>query len=682
MLVFMRKNLRKISKSLSACFTLMLFSMATFAQNSVTGKVTDSKDGSPVAGVSVAVKGTATVTITAADGTFKINAPANTTWVFTSVGFAPQQVSTTGKTVVDVSLVQASQQMNEVVVVAYGTRRRGDLTGAVTAVTSKDFQKGNIASSEQFLVGKVSGLQITSGGGSAGGGSKIRIRSGASLNASNDPLIVIDGVPVDGNGIAGSANVLNTINPNDIESMSILKDASATALYGSRASNGVIIITTKKGSKGKTKFNFNTQFSVGMNPKEVKVLSGDEIRNIIRTDGATRGDSTYIKLLGTANTDWQNEVYRSAIGNTDNISASGSLSGKSFELPFRISLGYLTQAGVLKTDKFDRYTAALNLSPKMLHDHLSVNLNLKYSMTKNTFADGGAVGSAVAFDPTQKVHTANKFGGNFEWLQANGVPISTNGGSSQPNPVSLLQFRDNKSTVTRLIGNIQLDYKLPFFPNLHIMANLGTDMLTGKGDDNIDSTLVTVANTGGRRSHYEQKKNNTLIDLSLFYNKEFKSINSKLDLLVTHSYQDFYTDVYNFASFSQRKPNDTIPGTQPTFLRDKPEYRLESYLGRLNLTLANRYLITGSLRRDASSKFAEVNRVGYFPAVAVAWKLKDGPLKKINVISDMKLRAGWGITGQQDGIGYYTYLPVYSRSNATAQYQFGECKIQPAKIRF
>ena len=669
----MRKSTTKIPKFLSVVLVFMLTALSALAQNVITGKVTDSKDGSPAPGVTVTVRGTTTATKTGADGTFKITAPANATLVFTAVGFASQQIAAAGKAAVDVVLVQSSQQMNEVVVVAYGTRKRGDLTGSVTSVSAKDFQKGNIASSEQLLQGKVAGLQITSGGGSAGGGSRIRIRSGSSLNSSNDPLIVIDGVPVDGNGVAGSANLLNTINPNDIESMSVLKDASATALYGSRASNGVIIITTKKGSKGKVKYNFNTQFSYSTNPKEVEVLNGDEIRSMIRADGAARGDSTFIKLLGKANTNWQNQVFQNSFGNTTNISASGNIPAGKVDVPFRLSLGYLTQDGTLRTDHFDRYTAALNLTPKFLDDHLSINLNLKYSATHNVFADGGAVGAAVNFDPTQQIYGTNssKYGGYFEWLQSNGVPIATNGGSSQPNPLSLLKFRDNKSNVSRIIGNVQLDYKLHWFPDLHLMANLGTDIASGHGNDNIDSILVTVSNTGGRRTYYKQKKVNRLADLGLFYSKELKSINTKVDVLLQHGYQDFYTDVYNYASFSQRKPNDTIPGTKPTFATDKPEYRLESYLGRMNLTIANKYLLTGSLRRDASSKFAATNRVGYFPAVAAAWKLKDEFFKNANAVSDLKLRFGWGITGQQDGIGYYTYLPVYSQSNVSAQYQFG-----------
>ena len=304
---------------------MLLIAVAGFAQTAVTGKVTDSKEGSPVLSATVTVKGTKTAVTTAADGTFKINAPANAVLVITSVGYSITEVAVAGKTSIDVSIVQTDQRLNEVVVVAYGTKRRGDLTGSVTSISAKDFQKGNIASSEQLLVGKVAGLEVTTGGGSAGGGSKIRIRSGSSLNASNDPLIVIDGVPVESNGIAGSANYLNTINPNDIESISVLKDASATALYGSRASNGVIIITTKKGTAGKTKFNFNTQIAVANVADKVDVLSGDQIRSIITADAALPGgNNTYKNLLGTANTDWQDQIYRTALSNDNNISAFSS----------------------------------------------------------------------------------------------------------------------------------------------------------------------------------------------------------------------------------------------------------------------------------------------------------------------------------------------------------------------
>jgi len=668
--------MRKVPQIFLVTFSLLLLSVTALAQTVITGKVTDSKDGSPASGVTVTVRGTTTAVQTAADGTFKINAPANATLVFTSIGFNTQQVAVAGKTTIDVSLVQGNQQLNEVVVVAYGSRRRGDLTGSVTSVSAKDFQKGNIASSEQLLVGKVPGLEVTTGGGSAGGGSKIRIRSGASLNASNDPLIVIDGVPVESNGIAGSGNLLNTINPNDIESISILKDASATALYGSRASNGVVIITTKKGTKGKLKYNFNTQTSVANVAKQVDVLSGDDIRSLITADAAATGNNTYKNLLGTANTNWQDQIYRSAFGNDNTISASGSIAGLPFVLPFRASVGYLNQSGVLKTNQFGRVTTSLNLNPKLWDDHLAINVAFKYSHTNNTWANEGAIGAAVSFDPTQPVYnTTGKNGGYWEWLQADGKPIDL----ATRNPLALLKLRDNKSNVNRVIGNIQLDYKMHFFPDLHLLMNFGIDNAAGKGDDNVDSASATNYKTGGRRSHYEQKKKNTLADVQLFYNKEIKSIKSKVDVLVGHSYQDFFTEVSNFPSLSYRaiadpaKPakKDTIAGSEPTFFTDKPEYRLESYIGRVNFTVNNKYLLTASLRRDASSKFSKDNRIGYFPAVALAWKLKDEFFNNTNAVSDLKLRGSWGVTGQQDGIDYYAYLPRYSQSNSTAQYQFG-----------
>jgi TonB-dependent starch-binding outer membrane protein SusC len=660
--------LKRLPATIALTIVFLLCSVSVLAQTVITGKVTESKNAKPSPGVTVTVKGTRASTQTASDGSYKITAPANAgVLVFTSVGFASQEITISGSTV-DVALVESSQQLTDVVVVAYGTRKKTDLTGAVSQISAKDFQKGNNNSAEQLLQGKVAGLQVTSGGGSAGGGSRIRIRGGASLNASNDPLIVIDGVPVESNGISGNGNLLNTINPNDIESMSVLKDASATALYGSRASNGVIIVTTKKGVKGKLKFNYNTQGNMGKVTKTVKVLNGDEVRSIINEDAAKTGLNTYKNLLGTANTDWQKLIYQDAYGWDNNLSMSGAVGGV---IPFRLSGGYLSQEGILKTDKFNRLTGSLNLSPKLLDNHLAITVNLKMSQTKNRFADGGAVGAAASFDPTQAVNANNKYGGYFEWLQADGKPIATNGGSSQPNPLSLLYFRDNRSVVNRFIGNVSVDYKLHFFPDLHVLVNVAKDHAFGKGDDVRDTNLVSQvqATYKGRSDHYAQFKDNSLLETSLFYNTEIKSIDTKVDVLAGHTYQDFSTNVYNYASYSYG--DVLIPGTEPTFATDKPQNRLESYLGRLNLTVKNKYLLTASLRRDASSKFAKENRVGYFPAFAAAWKLKEEFFRSSSAISEFKLRFGWGITGQQDGIGLYNYLPVYAQSNIAAQYQFG-----------
>lgn len=606
---------------------VLLLSAAAMAQSVVTGKITDSKDGSPVGGATVTVKGTQRSTQTAADGTYKLTVAYGSTLVFTSVGFGRQEIAVNGATM-NVSLVTSSQQLSDLVVVAYGTRKKSDLTSAITSISSKDFQKGAIASSEQLLQGKVAGLQITTGGGAAGGGSTIRIRGGSSISASNDPLIVIDGVPVDNNNLPGSANLLNTINPNDIESMSVLKDASATSLYGSRASNGVILITTKKGLKGKIKFNFNTQLSAGAVAKKVSVLTADQIRTIINTDAMTSGNNTYKSLLGSANTDWQDQIFQTAIGNDNNLSASGAIGN----IPFRISGGYLNQDGILKTDHFNRYSTALNLSPKFLDDHLSINLNVKYSSTSNRFADQGAVGSAAAFDPTQPVYDAThngKWGGYYEWLQpGTTLPIDL----STRNPLALLELRHNTSTANRIIGNVQLDYKLHFFPDLHLQANLGLDNANGSGHDNRDSIMATDYKTAGRYAYYKQGKQNKLAEVSLFYTKDIKSIKSKIDVLALHGYQDFLTNVSNYASYGQN--GVVIANSVPTFATDKPEYRLESYLGRMNYSYDNKYYLTASVRRDASSKFSPATRVGYFPAVSAAWKLKEDFFKNTRLLSE------------------------------------------------
>lgn len=668
----MRNDLKKITGHIFLLAVCILFTFAATAQTTVTGKVTDSKDGSGLAGVTVLVKGSKTAVQTDVNGNFSIGVSPGSTLVFTYIGFDGREVPVNGKNVLNASLAQSTSRLNEVVVVAYGSRRRGDLTGAVTSVSAKDFQKGFIPSSEQLLQGKVAGLQITSGGGSAGGGSKIRIRGGASLNSSNDPLVVIDGVPVEGNGISGTGNILSTINPNDIESVSVLKDASATALYGSRASNGVIIVTTKKGVKGKIRFNFNSQVSISDVAKEVHVLTAGQVRSIINADATATGNNTYKNLLGAENTNWQDEIYRKGLGNDNNISASGSAG----PIPFRLSLGYLNQEGILKKNQFDRLSSSLNLSPKFFNDHLSVNLNVKASTIKNNFSNQDAVGAAVNFDPTQPVYASNKYGGYFEWLQTDGKPIDL----ANRNPVGLIGLRNNTSRVNRLIGNIQLDYKLHFFPDLHVLLNLGLDNTFGKGNDKYDSLSATNYKTGGRQSYYQQGKKNTLADIQLFYAKEIKSINTKFDLLVGHTYQEFLTNQYNYASFSYRAFSDagnpalkdTIANSQPTYATDQPKYRLESYLGRANFNIANKYLITASLRRDASSKFSPDTRIGYFPAVAAAWKLKEEFFRNSNVVSDLKLRLGYGVTGQQDGIPYYSYLTRYTRSNSSAQYQFGD----------
>ena len=528
---------------------------------------------------------------------------------------------------------------------------------------------------EQLIAGKVAGVQITSNGGAPGSGSVIRIRGGASLNASNDPLIVIDGVPLGPNknldgtsALAGAANPLSLINPNDIESFSILKDASATAIYGSRASNGVIIITTKKGRAGsKPSINFNSTFSVSHIANKADIFSAEELRSYVNAKGTPLQKT----LLSKASTDWQDEIYQTALTSDNNLSISGGYKN----LPYRFSLGYLNQQGILKTGYLHRYSTTLNLSPKLLHENLKVDLNVKASVSENRFANESAIGSAVSFDPTKPVyHTSGskRFGGYSETLD----PTSVSGlkALAARNPVGILNQRRDVSEVRRSIGNLLLDYRLPFFPDLHGNINLGYDIATGLGtkfeSDSAASKYHRSPNAkhGGENNKYRQKIANTLFEGYLNYVKEIKSFGSRVDVVVGYAYQDFLTTNFNFPDFTA----DGYVITSPTFPFDKPQHTLVSYYGRANLNINNKYLLTGTIRTDGSSRFSKEQRWGYFPSGAFAWKIKDEPfLRNSRTVSDLKLRLGYGITGQQEGIGNYDYISYYNLSTQTAQYQFG-----------
>ena len=586
---------------------MLLFSQLSFAQDRViTGRVTDST-GTGVAGVSVTARGTQTATQTTNDGSFRIVVPSTVgSLIFSSVGFATREVPVVPGRPMNVSLVGATSALNEVVVIGYGTSRKKDLTGAVTAVTAKDFNKGAITTPEQLIAGKVAGVQIVSNGGAPGSGSTIRIRGGASLNASNDPLIVIDGVPVDNNNISGAPNPLALINPNDIESFNILKDASATAIYGSRASNGVIIVTTKKGKSGKPKFNFNTQNSIATLPKKADVLSPAEFRAYI----SSHGTPSQIALMGAASTDWQSQVYDNAFTTDNNLSVSGTYK----ILPYRLSVGYLSQDGLLKTGNLQRTSVSLSLSPRLLDDHLKIDLNLKGSGTHSRFADEGAIGNAVRFDPTQSVYSGDKrFGGYFEWLD----PQSTTGlrDLAPINPLGQLEQKTDKSDVKRSIGNIQLDYKVHFLPDLHVNVNLGYDVSKGEGTIFIPDSAASSykrsadAKHGGVDNRYLQKKSNTVLETYLNYVKDLKSINSRIDATVGYSYQDFLTTITNadadpngplyqkidgsldtvktngqrWTPYSDRTTDGVLVGW-PSFPSDKPENILISFFGRINYT--------------------------------------------------------------------------------------------------
>ena len=656
------KNLVKAS-----CFIIMLLvCQVSFAQNNViTGKVTDSKDGSGISGASIIAKGTKIGTTTSSDGSFSLSVPSGTTTlVISSVGFSTQEVSIEGKSSIDISLIVGSTTLNEVVVTGYGSVRRKDLTSAITTITSKDFTKGPITTPDGLINGRVAGVQITTPSGAPGAGARILIRGGSSLTASNSPLIVVDNVPLDNNGISGSANPLSLINPNDIESFNILKDASATAIYGNRASNGVIIITTKKGKTGKTKVNFSTLNSIYTVARKMDVLSVDEFVSMVKTVG----NASQQALLGTSKTDWQKEIYQSSFGTDNNISLSGGIQ----KLPYRFSLGYLNQQGILKTGSLSRFSGFLNLSPTLLNNHLKIDFNLRGASTNTRFANEGAIGAAAAFDPTQSVNNTNgRFGGYFEWIN-NNQPY----GLAPRNPVALLELREDKSKVSRTIGNLQLDYKLHGLPELRFNVNIGFDRSHGEGTVMVPdsagqaylNTSPTGQKTSGLNNQYEQDKKNKLLDAYINYVKDIKSIRSSVDMMAGYGYQDFLTQS---PSFPGRGANgvEFSPANPFPF---ESQNTLISYYGRFRYSLMGKYLVTVNLRRDGSSRFNPDLRWKTFPGLSVAWALSEEKgIKAIKAISNLKIRYGYGKTGQQDIGDNYPYLARYTLGANTAQYQFG-----------
>lgn len=659
-------NAKRLLKGTMSAVFLLFISTALFAQGQLittSGTVADSKTGVGIPGVSVSVKGGSGGTTTNSEGNFTLKVAQGAILEFSSVGYKPmEQAAQEGA--MFVSMAANPTNLNEVVVVGYGTTRKKDLTGSVTTVSAKDFQTGNIQSPDQLIAGKVAGVQIIQNGGSPGAGSTIRIRGGSSLTASNDPLIVIDGVPVDG-GISGSANPLNMINPNDIESFNILKDASATAIYGSRASNGVIIITTKKGKKGKPQWNFGTNFIVSTPAKKVDLLSADEFREVVNQ----RGSQTDIAKMGTASVDWQDEIYQTALGTDNNLSVTGSLGN----MPYRVSAGYLNQDGILKTDNLQRITGAISLSPRLLNNHLKIDLNLKGSNSKNFFADQGAIGTAQSFDPTHPVLSGDKtkYGGYWEWEDAG----STSGllTLAPSNPVGLLEQREDKSNVNRFIGNAQLDYKFHFLPELRANLNLGTDISKGTGTIVIppDAASQLRAGRAGTNNEYKQENENKLLEFYLNYAKDLRNIKSRVDVMAGYSYQDFKTKNYNYND-RLYDGSDNPATADPQFPYDIPQYTLISYFGRLNYTYNNKYLLTATIRRDGSSRFSPDNRWGTFPSVALAWKIfEEDFMANDPVFSDLKLRVGYGVTGQQDIGNRYAYIPRYSQADANSSYWFG-----------
>ena len=648
---------------LLACF-LLWGGTAVLAQRQITGKVTDAENGEALIGASIIVSGTSTGTATDFDGNYRLNVPAEATSLrITYTGYAEKTMEMGANNTIDIQMV-AGLGLEETVIIGYGRVKREDATGLVQSVTAERFNKGAITGPQELLAGKVSGVVITSDG-TPGGGAKIRIRGESSLSASNNPLVVVDGIPLDNGGVSGSRNQLNIINPNDIESITILKDASAAAIYGNRASGGVIIITTKKGSLGKKiQIGYNANVSFGQTANRVDVLTADEFRAAVRAKYASPDPNApahpALGLLGTANTDWQNEIYQTAAGQDHSVNVSGGI-GK---VPFRVSLGYTDKDGLLKTDNFNRYSTAVNLNPGFLDNTLQLNLHFKGMLSDNHFADQGAIGNSLSFDPTKPVRdTSTRFGGFTTWKTVTGNPNSL----APTNPVALLELRDDNSTVKQYIMNMSADYRFKFLPALRANLTLGYDYTKGSGTvvvPNYAAFAFDSGTGGGVNNYYEQIKKNTVLESYLNYKKGFGK--HDIDLMGGYSWQHFYVD--NFARNSDAAGIDTSDA-----IRHPAEFYLISLFGRVNYAFNDRLFLTGSLRRDGTSRFAPQYRFGLFPAAALAIKVIDNDRKYFN---NVKLRTSWGITGQQDINDYYAYLARYQYGNIRAKYQFGDEFVQ------
>ena len=669
----MKKSLRL--KALLTLLVGLFLSIGAFAQQiAVKGHVKDTT-GEPVIGANVLVKGTTNGTITDFDGNFMLNVPKDAILSVSFVGYKSAEVK--AASTVMVTLEDDSQVLDAVVVIGYGSVKKNDMTGSVTAIKPDKLNKGLITNAQDMMTGKIAGVSVISKGGAPGEGATIRIRGGSSLTAENDPLIVIDGLAMDNKGVKGLANPLSMVNPNDIESFTVLKDASATAIYGSRASNGVIIITTKKGQAGaRPTISYDGNVSVSTVKSTVDVMDGDQFRSFIKDIWGE--DSEAYSKLGNANTDWQKEIFRPAVSTDHNLTISGGLKN----MPYRVSFGYTNQNGIVKTSKFERYTASVSLAPSFFEDHLKVNANLKGMIAKNRYADGGAVGSAVSFDPTQSVRSDDPyhqyyFDGYFQWnTDASSLNDDTwkrtFNGNAPGNPVALLEEKDDRAISKSLIGNLELDYKFHFLPDLHAHVNGGMDLSTGKQYTDV-SPYSSTNNYYGSYGWEQKDKYNLSLNAYLQYSKDFTD-KHRFDVMAGYEWQHFhdtsdqeYWGLYplsnNVVENRGQRYNNTSSGSAT-------ESYLVSFFGRVNYTLLDRYLFTATVRQDGSSRFHKNNRWGLFPSFALGWKLKEEAfLKDVDVLSDLKLRLGYGITGQQNiNSGDYPYLAVYETNKDGAYY--------------
>lgn len=667
----------------------LFLSVNTFAQQIVVKGIVKDTTGEPIIGANVIVKGTTNGTITDFDGNFLLNANKGDIIIISFIGYRSQEAQAAAS--MNIILKDDTELLDEVVVIGYGSVKKDDLSGSVVAIKAEEMNKGAVTSPQELIMGKVPGLSVSQGDGAPGAGSTIRIRGGASLNASNDPLIVIDGIPVSNDAAPGTPNALATINPNDIETFTVLKDASATAIYGSRASNGVIIIQTKKGTQDKIKVSYSGTFTAKDPYKRIETLDAQSFREVMQAqypEGTAQSADIQriLNVYPNQSTDWQDAIYQTGLSTDQNI----GIAGKAGFMPFRLSLGYNTEKGTLKTSKYERYTGAVNLSPKFFDNHLSVDINVKGTINKNRFADSGAVGAAAFFDPTKPIYDEeNRYNGYWNW----GIVQGAQADLATQNPLSLLYDRNNHGTTKRSLGNIQLDYKIHGLEDLHANLNLGYDVAktTGRNfvnSNSVQSSLDKTFTGLGQGNTWNNLRRNHLLDFYMNYAKNIESIKSNFDIMAGYSWQHFYYANHDITYSNPTedlgaKEGYTYDENERHYIRDDHrripyENYLISFFGRLNYNFMDRYLLTATLRRDGSSRFSENNRWGLFPSAALAWTISNEPFMKAteNVLSKLKLRLGYGVTGQQE-IGDYQYITSYSFSTNPNTTYLGTTLLKP-----
>ena len=675
---------------------LIFFATSLVAQQNIVGTVTDTNNN-PLPAVSVVVQGTADGVSTDFDGNYSISATNGQVLVFSSLGFETQEATVSGTTL-DITLLESTSKLDEVVVIGYGSVSKKEATGSVAVLSDSDFNSGKIVSSDELLTGKVAGLVITNNGGNPDSAPNIRIRGGASLNANNNPLIVIDGIPLDIVSPAGVSNPFTLINPNDIASFSVLKDASATSIYGSRASNGVILISTKKGQSGEPKYSLTTTQSISVVPESIDVMDGPQFADFITTYHPTHVDKLGVTTGGHIyfsgppaiyNTDWQDAIFRQGFSSTVNLSATGG----NINLPWRVSVGHTYSEGLLKNNDYERLSSSFRLSPVFLDGNLSVDFNTKlFSVTKNSVDEGGALGNAISMDPTKPIYDDspnNRFAPYYQNTNVDGNQLKLDG---QWNPVALLMQRSRPESVLKVLSNLELDYNIPRVDGLRVIVNAGLEassayiteeydnnsLATYRFDSSNDDVNTNYVFNPGQNYREDQNISNTTLDTYLSYDKTNLGAISSLSAQVGYSYQNFK----NEGTKELYKYNDDTGRREVMMNENNPtnryfnELNLQSFFGRANIGLYENYLFTFSLRADASSLFTEENRWGYFPSAAFAWQLGDEDfVSGIEFINDLKIRVGWGETGQQDitgVVGYYPSIPLFELGSATSQYLPGE----------